>query len=346
MKNILIVILTVIIVLLLGDRVFENYGSSGSNFSNETQNTTFSGMKIRLAKQYGMQYAAVYVAEHLNLIEKYLPGIEVEWNSFGGGAAITEALIGGHLDVGFMGIPPALVAIDKGASIKIALGVSVPPNDLMARESIKSIKEIKPTDKIAVPGIGSIQHILLSIGAKKYLGDARALDNNMITMSNPDAFSSLVGGKEIVGHFTVMPYLEKEKQQGFHKILSGSEAFGDASIVCVTSEKLHNNPQIYAGLVAALSEAVYLVSQRNEEVIKIISDVEKISQEEVIKYLEWPGTNYTTNVYGLMGLAKYMYEAGYIENEPKLNDYVWDNVMAMAGKRAGEKSAIEAIIGE
>lgn len=345
MKNFIIIILAVIIVLLLGDNIFKNYSSSESSVSQNLQNT-FSKNKIRLAKQYGMQYAAVYVVEHLNLIDKYLPGIQVEWNSFGGGAAITEALIGGHLDVGFMGIPPAIVAMDKGADIRISLGVSVPPNDLMARNNIHSIKDIKSTDKIAVPGVGSIQHILLSIGAKKYLGNARALDNNIITMSNPDAFSSLIGGKEIVGHFTVMPYLEKERQEGFHRILAGSDAFGDASIVCVTSSSLHNNPQIYAGLIAALSEAVYLINQKDERVIQIISDVEKISKEEVIKYLEWPGTNYTTNIYGLMGLARYMYEAGYIKNQPKLSHYVWENVISMAGKRTGEKSPVEHVIGE
>lgn len=343
MKNVVIIILSALCVIMLGTIFFSK---NNTEIKADVNDKPFSGVTIRLAKQYGMQYAAVNVVEHLNLIEKYLPGIKVEWSSFGGGAAITEALISGHLDVGFMGIPPVVVAIDKGADMKIALGVSVPPNDLMTQKNINSLQDIKPTDKIAVPGIGSIQHILLSIGAKKYLGDARALDNNIITMSNPDAFSSLLSGNGIVGHFTVMPYLEKEKEAGFHKILSGSDAFGDASIVCVTSKSIHNNPQIYAGLIAALNEAVYLINKRDENVIDIIASVEKITKQEVIQYLDWPGTNYTTNIYGLMGLANYMYEAGYIKNKPILDNYVWENVISSIGKRTGGISPVEEILGK
>jgi ABC-type nitrate/sulfonate/bicarbonate transport system substrate-binding protein len=34
-----------------------------------------SGITVRLAQQYGMQYAPVYVAQELKLIEKRLPDV-------------------------------------------------------------------------------------------------------------------------------------------------------------------------------------------------------------------------------------------------------------------------------
>ena len=170
MKNVLIIILAVVCVILLGTIMF---GKDKESTQTAVNDKPFAGVTVRLAKQYGMQYATGYIVEKMNLLEKYLPGATIEWSSFGGGAAITEALISGHLDVGFMGMPPAVIAIDKGADLKIASGVCVPPFDLMVKEErLKSIADFTPQDKIAIPGISSTQHILLSIAAKDKLNKA------------------------------------------------------------------------------------------------------------------------------------------------------------------------------
>lgn len=344
MKNIIIIVLFVLCIILLGILVFVKNNAPADNLANDKP---FSGVTIRLAKQYGMQYATGYIVEKMNLLEKYLPGAKIEWSSFGGGAAITEALISGHLDVGFMGMPPAVIAIDKGADLKIASGVCVPPFDLMVKEErLKSIADFTPQDKIAIPGISSTQHILLSIAARDKLNKARDFDSNMVAMANPDAYSSLVSGTEIVGHFTTMPFLEQEARQGFRSILSGKEAYGDASIVCVTTSKFHSNSAVYAGLMGALSEAVDLLNKQDPKVLEIIAEVEKITIEDAKAFLNWHGTNYTTNIYGLMGIANYMYEVGYIKNKPELYNLVWENARAMIGKRTGGVSPVEEILGQ
>ena len=338
---------TIIFFCIIFSCIFIGGGcSSNQNEKRDiTERKPFSGVKIRLAKQYGMQYAAVYVVEKMNLLEKYLPGAEAEWSSFGGGAAITEALIGGHLDVGFMGIPPAVVAIDKGADLKIALGVSVPPNALIVKEErLKSIADFTPNDKIAVPGIASIQHILLSIAAKNQLNKARDFDVNMITMANPDAYSALISGGDIAGHFTTMPYIEMEKRAGLRNILTGKEAYGDVSIICVTTGKFHSNHAVYSGLMGALSEAMDLINRQTPEVLDIISQVEKLPVDDVKAFLNWDGTNYTANIYGLTGLVEYMHDAGYIKKTLSSEDLLWENARAMIGKRAGEISPVEKIL--
>ncbi len=344
MKNVVIIILSALCVIMLGTIFFSK---NNTEIKADVNDKPFSGVTIRLAKQYGMQYATGYIVEKMNLLEKYLPGAKIEWSSFGGGAAITEALISGHLDVGFMGMPPAVIAIDKGADLKIASGVCVPPFDLMVKEErLQSIADFKPADKIAIPGISSTQHILLSIAARDKLNKARDFDANMVAMANPDAYSSLVSGTEIVGHFTTMPYLELEARQGFRSILTGKEAYGDASIVCVTTGKFHSNPAVYAGLIGALNEAMYLLNKQDPQVLQIIAEVENISIDDAKAFLDWPGTNYTANIYGLMGIANYMHEVGYIKNKPVLNNLVWENAMALIGKRTGGSSPVEDILGK
>lgn len=338
----LLILLSCIIVALVAYIVYQK----DNNHSSFQENKPYSGVKVRLVKQYTTAYAPIYVAEKLNLLDKYLPGIEVEWATISGGAAISEALISGQLDIGVMGIPPAVIASDKGADFKIAMGLSVLPIELMVNgDKIKSFHDFKPEDKIGVPGIGSINHITVSLMAKKYLGDAHAFDKNVVVMRNPDSYSGLLSNS-IAGHASIMPYAALEEQAGFKKLASGTDIIGDISLVCVASKKLYEQPAVYAGVLAALNEAIALINKGDEKTMQIIADEEKLSVEQVKDYITRDGTNYSSNIYGLISIANYMYQEGYIKNKPVLENLVWDNMLGMIGKRMGEKSLIEKALGE
>lgn len=294
--------------------------------SNGTENE-YSDVTIRLAQQYGMQYAPVYVMQKLGLLEELLPGAKLEWNNFGGGSAMNEALISNQLDVAFMGIPPVLIAIDKGVDYRIASGICVPPAEIIVRpdSGIASLADIKPEHKIAVPGIGSIQHIMLSMAAKDILGNANAFDNNLITMANPDAYTALISGTDITGHFASMPYIDLEINDGMKSILSVEDAGGGASIVCVTTKAFAGNSKVYDALIAALNQAIKLINEQDEAAIEVIAETEKITAEAAKKYLDWPGTIYTTDLYKVAELADFMHEAGYIKNEYKgFSNVTWE----------------------
>lgn len=293
-------------------------------------------LTIRLAQQYGMQYAPVYVVQKLGLLEELLPGVKLEWTNFGGGAAINEALISGQLDVGFMGTPPALIAIDKGADFRIALGIGVPPGELLVHPNsgINSIKDIEPKHKIAVPGLGSIQHIMLAIAAKEELGNANAFDNNLITMANPDAYLALIKGTDVIGHFAVMPYIDLELHAGMKSILTADDIGGGASIVCVTTKAFRENEKASNALLTALEQAIELINSEDEKAIQIIADTEKITFEAAKAYASWPGTRYTTELYRLNELAHFMRQTGYLTNDYKgFASVTWPT--ARAAKQTG-----------
>lgn len=283
-----------------------------------------SGQTVRLAQQYGMQYAPVYVAQALNLIEKRLPGVTLEWTKLGGGSAINEALIAGKLDAAFMGIPPALIAIDKGVDYRIASGICVPPAELMVRQDAAgSLSEMGPEDRIAVPGVGSIQHIMLSIAAERELGDAGAFDNAIVAMANPDAYTALISGTDIVGHFASMPYIDLETGEGMKSILSAPVK---ASIVCVTTKPLHENAEVEAAITSALAEAIELINAGDPEALKIIAATEQITPEQAKAYAVWPGTLYTADVYGVGTLSEFMARNGYTKKQIAASDACWSGV--------------------
>lgn len=275
----------------------------------------YSGQKLRLAVQYGMQYAPAYVVQELGLLEEALPGISLEWSNLGGGSAMNDGLISGSLDVAFMGIPPALIAIDAGAEYRIACGICVPPAQLMLRADagVSSLAELEPQQRIAVPSIGSIQHIMLAMACEQQLGDAAALDNNLIVISNPDAYASLLSGGEISGHFASMPYIAYEQDNGMVSILDAEDCLGSgASIVCVTNQL---DDAVYTALMEALVEAVRLINERDEQALAIIAEREQLSAEQVLEYLEWEGTLYSTDIYSLSPLGEFMATHGYLKHE-------------------------------
>jgi len=127
-----------------------------------------------------------------------------------------------------MGIPPFLIGWDKGCPWKAALGFVVIPVGLVTYDpSIKSLKDFKPTDKIALPSPGSVQHILLAMAAEKELGSASALDQNLVAMAHPDGAAALISKRGITAHFTTPPYLFEElSQPDFHSVTDDIEAFG------------------------------------------------------------------------------------------------------------------------
>jgi NitT/TauT family transport system substrate-binding protein len=297
---------------------------------------------VRIAIGNGIPYAPFYIMENKGLIQKHL-GDKTKLNlSILGTSSMNEALVSNRLDFAVMGSPNAFVAWDKGIKIKIFSGIVTGVNALQVRNGIKNLSDFTSADKIAVPSLGSIQQLILAIAAEKELGDAHALDNNLVGMAHPDAAMTLITGS-IAAHFTNFPYIAQENNAGFNTILTLSEAFGgDISTLVLVSEKfLTVNPLAVLGVFAALSEAICLINQRDPEALAIIAEVEKITFEEVEKYLNWEGVNYTSTLYGLEGMIDFMHKEGFISKKPTLEDILWEPALAAIGKRSGAPGILE-----
>jgi len=301
--------------------------------------------QIRIAQQYGLVYAPLMLAQKKGFFEKY--GLKVEWKRYGSGGAAREALASGELDVAFMGIPPFLLGWDKGVPAKVAVGYVVAPISLVTyNPKIWSIKDFTGEHKIALPSPGSVQHILLSMAAEKELGNPRALDNILVALPHPDGASAMLAKKDIDAHFTTPPYLFEElSHEGYVEILKGIDAFGQefSFNVGIVTQKYHDeNPQGYAAFVMGINEAVAWLNQHKEEAAKLLAPEFNLPADRVYKYLTWPGMNYTTTPFGLMGFAEYMKKAGYIKKLPKdLSEIAYENVLAIVGQREGSPGVLE-----
>src|ERR1700680_3239185 len=130
--------------------------------------------EIRLARQFSMGYLQFNVMEHHKLIEKHAHGlgladVKVSWVTFNGPVAVNEALISGNVDIAGGG-PPGLLVLwsrTKGTpnEVRGISAMSSQPFLLNTRNpSIKTLADVKDTDRIGVPAIKvSIQAIMLQM---------------------------------------------------------------------------------------------------------------------------------------------------------------------------------------
>ena len=285
---------------------------------------------VTIAEQYGLAYAPLQIIKAKAIIEKKVPGIKVNWIKLGNTTAIREAVLGGRVDIGFMGIPPFLIGWDKGMKWKIFTGLSKATIGLVTwKDNINSLRDLKPKDRIALPQPGSIQHILLSMAAEKYLGKSDYFDNQLVTMKHPDGMNALLSKRDISAHFTSPPYIMMElSEPGMKLILDGKEAMGgDFTFIAgmVTDRFSTTNPEILSVIRAAITEADNIIENNPDKAVAILKNNYSISETNLFSYLTDGSLVYSTEIKGLQKFLSFMKDKDYINKIPENLDEIFIN---------------------
>lgn len=104
--------------------------------------------------------------------------IKVKWFLFGTGPLMVEAFKNGELDIGYMGLPPAIIGIDNGVPIKCVAGGHVEGTIMIGKPKHKPISELNDNiyetllqfkgSSIGTPSVGSIHDAILNYFLEKY----------------------------------------------------------------------------------------------------------------------------------------------------------------------------------
>ena len=98
-------------------------------------------------------------------------GTSVEWKLFGTGPDIVKAFESGELDIAYVGLPPAMIGIARGARFKCVAGGHIEGTVIAGDASLKvesspeGLRQVFSQLKgkrIGVPGKGSIHDVILS----------------------------------------------------------------------------------------------------------------------------------------------------------------------------------------
>ena len=290
--------------------------------------------QLRIVKQPGLGYLQLIVMRELKLIEKRAPGVDIEWRQLTSGPVIRDAMVAGQMDIGSGGVGPFIQAIDRGIDWKTLGALNEMPLYLnCARDDIKSLKDVKPGDRIAMPAIGSIQHVALQMAAEKELGDAKKLNQQIVAMSHPDATAAILSKREITCHLSSPPFqYEQLRDKGIHKVLDSYQASGGPhtfNLVWASEKWVKANPTLARAFVDALREATDFVAQKPAEAARLYATSErsKSSPDEILAIMRQDGIRYTMTPTGLLKFATFMNKIGMIKAVPaSWRDYAFEHL--------------------
>jgi len=308
--------------------------------------------EIRLARQFSMGYLQFNVMEHQQLIEKHakalgIPEVKVSWHVFNGPAAINDALLAGQIDVGSGGTPGLLLlwSKTKGTPNEVR-GISAMSSQpfLMNTRSptIKTIADLKDTDRIALPAVKvSIQAIMLQMAAAKAFGPANfgKLDTLTVSMTPPDATIALLsGGGEINNVFSVPPFQNQQLEKpGITTVLNSYDVMEGPHTFTVawTSARFRNgNPALYKALYAAMEEATDIVNKdrRAAAALWISDSKSKLSLDFVDRVVSGPQVRWTMMPENTMKFARFMVTNGMMKDVPaSWKDYFFPEIHGTNG---------------
>jgi NitT/TauT family transport system substrate-binding protein len=92
-------------------------------------------------------YHTAFILMGGDWVEKKM-GAEVDWHLFPTGPEMIKAFTRKELDIGYIGLPPAMIGIDKGLQIKCVAGGHVEGTVFTATRNFKTLGELGTTDKV------------------------------------------------------------------------------------------------------------------------------------------------------------------------------------------------------
>lgn len=303
---------------------------AGSSKSYAQQKT-----EIAISRQPGILYLPTHVIEKQKLLEKHadklgIKGVTTKWMNFNSGGAQQDALLSGNVDIINTGTGPLLLMWDRTkGGVKGICASSASPLTFVSRDPrIKTLKDLGPQDKIAVPTVKiSTQSILLQIAATDMYGPDKwgHFDPFTVQLGHPDAYIAMKNPThEVRNHFAAPPYhyYELKNVPGAHVVTTSTEIMGSplSQGQFLTSTKFAvANPVMIKALRAAAEEAKAFIESDTKKAVEIYKEVtgDRTASEDILELLKQPGMM-EWNIYpqGTMKFATHLNRIGTLKTKP------------------------------
>jgi NitT/TauT family transport system substrate-binding protein len=291
--------------------------------------------EVKIGIGFGVGFLPMFIADEMKLVEKQAKaaGLDVtaSYRRFSGSSAMQDAVLSGSVDVGVYGVAAMLIAWDKARNTPQQIfgiaGVNSSPLVLVANKpDAKTIQDLAPTDKIAMPALVSPQMYALQMIAEKIYGKGQQdrLKPQVVALPHPESLNAmLTGGTEVKAYFSTPPFTQLVLDSGKAKAIASSEdAFGGRSTFLAagaTKKWLEANPKMADVLIKAIDEASDIIRKDPKRAAEIYLKVEPskfLDQARVEAMLKSMPDDFGTPVYGVKTLADFMGRVGGIKNIP------------------------------
>ena len=291
---------------------------------------------IKATRQPSIIYMPTYILEGRKLIESHAaalgaPGVSVEWVTFNGGGAATDALLAGGVDMVNTGCGNMLLLWDRTRGrVKGIVATCAEPLILISRDPrLKTLADYRPGDKIAVPTVKvSTQAVLLQIAAVEMFGkaDATHFDADTVQLGHPDAMAALLNANgEVSSHFSAPPFFAEELKRvpGAHVVTDSTRILGEPlsqAVLFTTIGFAEANPKLVEATKSAVQEAVAMIRGDTAEAVRLYRRVsgDPMSEADLMAVLAQPGMlDFYAKPQGSMRFATHLYETKVLRTQAK-----------------------------
>jgi len=114
-------------------------------------------------------YHTAFVLMGANWVKERI-NIKTDWRLFPTGPHMIEAFFKGELDLGYVGLPPAMIGIDKSLKIRCVAGGHMEGTVLVAKKSFQTLRELGTVNRVlsqfkgkvvGTPSKGSIHDVIM-----------------------------------------------------------------------------------------------------------------------------------------------------------------------------------------
>jgi NitT/TauT family transport system substrate-binding protein len=261
--------------------------------------------------------------------------IEVNWILFGTGPAMVKAFREEKLDIGYMGLPPAIIGIDQGVPIKCVAGGHVEGTIMIAKMEYKTQKQLDNSLKrvfsqfkgksIGVPSKGSIHDVILAFYLEKFnlLDEIKVINYNQAEFIAKDMKEGILEagvGTPALAVFA-STILESQLIIEAKELWSNNPSYG----IFIHEKLIQRDPELLLKFLYHHKEASHLLRNSPftaaEKIAKTFEIIDKNYAESVLKispkYCIALSEGYVKST---MRFVKTLYNLEYISQKLKLKD--------------------------
>ncbi|HTK06906.1 MAG TPA: hypothetical protein VL485_07050 [Ktedonobacteraceae bacterium] len=289
---------------------------------NATSNSSGAPSSFTIVYQPGLGSVTFITLKLQKTLNKQFPNTNFQWKIVNSGSAVREAILSHQGELGSLGISPFLVGWDRGMDWKVLLATSRGDTWLVAKDPrIKMLKDFGPNDKIGVVAPDAQQALVLRKAAQQQLGDAHALDKNLVAIGSADGEQALLSG-QLAANFAGSPFQESEVAAGGHIVLHSNEPFGPVGTgLIVLPQSFYNQyPTFSKTVYQDLLEASAYVSSHHDQAAQYLAQDAgsggKGSAAQFKTLLDSKYLVFETTPSGLMDYATFMQSIGFTSKVP------------------------------
>jgi NitT/TauT family transport system substrate-binding protein len=300
--------------------------------------------QIKIGVGFGLAFLPTYICEDLKLVEKYGKeqhlALRTSYERLLSADAVQDAIASRAIDMGPFGVAPLLAAWEKGKETKdarrqifVVSGMTTMPFALLSNQPrVRTIADLRPSDRIAMPTLTAPQMYFLEMQSEKVLGQYDRLRDRVIVLSHADAVAALFGGEGSAdAYFSSPPYTQIAlKDSKVHRILDSEAVIGGKVsflIIGATKSYIEAHPKVPGIIDKAMDEAARIVRDDPRRAAQIYLEHEPsraLDATDVEAVLRENKDQFGSAIEGTQAFADFMGRHGELKAPPQS----WKEIVA------------------